>query len=114
MVAVLKLKCCARCRLDLLDDCFGTDKSRPDGRSVYCLACNRLFTNEYRERKRKMIREIGELTFNKKRCPKCRLLIEVSDLDEELELCRWCVKETVLNDQQTFRDFEDKGLTLAE
>lgn len=46
------MKECWRCHLpkDLSE--FGANRSRPDGKAVYCFPCNRLFTNEFRQRQR--------------------------------------------------------------
>src|SRR5215207_4269801 len=55
------VKTCPRCRETKASNAFGRNRSRPDGLSFYCLACNRERSNRwYREHRRALGYEVRD------------------------------------------------------
>ena len=101
--------------MDLPFDCFGDNANRPDKKSPYCLPCNRVKTNEARQRQREMKLSIAMTLFDKRKCKECRQLLYVGDMSEAHPgLCIWCSNEVVVVTGRPIQHFPDKDLTLSE
>ena len=68
-------KLCPRCGDEKVADQFGRNRSRPDGLSFYCLACNRERNNAwYRESRRRLGKEVRDHSWipdGFRWCPAC-------------------------------------------
>jgi hypothetical protein len=77
------LKLCTACKAELPESAFGRNKTRPDGLSFYCLACNRARNNNwYRDHRRSLGHEVRDLSWvpdGFRWCPTCERAVAHED-----------------------------------
>lgn len=77
------MKRCISCGQRKEREAFGRNRALPDGRSVYCLECNRIRNRAYyaakRQRTGHMLREPDRSPDGFKRCSSCRHILPVTD-----------------------------------
>lgn len=81
-------KRCPRCKEVKNKTAFGQDRSRNDGRSLYCRPCTREYTKEHRGCPRKRTSPAGE-----KRCPRCDRYLTLDVFPRGHAYCRDCLSQ---------------------